>query len=873
MQSLSTYARQFLEKFQAPDLDSLQNIPPTIALEQVNPVRGSRATVGTSTEIYDYFRLLFEKIGIEYCPECETPMEKLSFQEMTARVLEKLPEKTPLLIGFKIELPHKKALRQEVLEGWVRTGFTRCLVGEELISLDPIPSLTQKEIIILVDRVQVKKDVATETRVSEDLRNAIRLGAGLVQVYYQEEEKIKFLSDFSSETRCLKCGKRSTPKTAASFSFNSPLGACETCKGFGNTLEVDPELIIPNPKLSIAQGAIDPFIKPSLKQWQKKLLAFCKSEKIDPDLPFRDLKAEQKKNIFEGKGNFIGVRGVFDLLAAEKYKMRIRVFISRYNSAFLCKACMGNRLKPAVLQVKIGNKNLSQMCGMNIMACQSFFKKLKLTPREKKIATDVLSQVERRLENLSTVGLGYLTLSRLTKTLSGGEYQRILLSTQLSQGLTDTLYVLDEPSIGLHPKDTHLLLQVLERLQKLGNSLLIVEHDPEIMQWADYLIDMGPGSGIYGGTVVFSGDKKTFLSSNTQTAKVLSEWKTKCKDAPQREINPEQEQWLELTGASENNLNQVDIKIPLKALVSITGVSGSGKSTLIVDTLYQALNKIFKGTSEKIGKFQSMSGFEYLSGIELVDQSPIGKSSRSNPITFMKGYDEIRSLFSETPLAVQNRYLPGHFSFNVTGGRCDKCEGEGRVRIDMVFMEDVFIPCEECQGKRFKPGILKVKYKGKNIDDCLKMTVEEAYDFFSHVSTLRSKFGILKEVGLGYLQLGQPGFTLSGGEAQRLKIARELASGIQNKSPMLYILDEPTTGLHFNEVEKLISVLRALVSNGHTVIVIEHNLQMICSSHYVIDLGPDGGDKGGNVVAVGSPKEIAKKKSSHTGSYLAEVYQ
>ncbi len=874
MQSLSTYARQFLEKFRAPLVDKIQNIPPTIAIEQINPVRNSRATVGTSTEIYDYLRLIFEKLGIEYCADCDVAMERLSYDQLCERIAATHAGKT-VLLAFHRKIPSKKDTAGDLVAEYLRSGYTRAIIKGELVSLEEEASVRGENLALIVDRIKMPEGkIAGEarTRLAEALRQSMQLGAGVAELYVETApKKFEAGGNYTTQTRCPKCLKITPPKTAISFSFNSPLGACQTCKGFGNTLEVDPDLIVPNPTLSIAQGAVDPFMKPSLKQWQKKLLAFCKTARIDADLPWRELSAEQRRMVFDGDKKFKGVRGVFAMLDKEKYKMRIRVFVSRYTSPFLCSDCKGSRLNASGLRVKIGERNISELTEMSVEQLRDFFNKLKLGAREQKIAADVLSQIHRRLETLDTVGLGYLTLARLTRSLSGGEYQRTLLATQLSQGLTETLYVLDEPSIGLHPKDTQQLLKVLNHLLSLGNSLLLVEHDPEVIEWGAHIVDMGPGSGTRGGEVMFSGTREEFLACGSQTAQAVKEWKLECLKAMEAAPRFAPSQWLELKGAAGNNLKNVDVKIPLKSLVAITGVSGSGKSTLIVDTVFQALAKIFHGRSEKISRFASLAGFEYLSSIELVDQSAIGKSSRSNPITFIKGYDEVRSLFSRTREAQARNLTPGHFSFNVPGGRCDTCEGEGRVKIDMVFLEDIYVPCQTCDEKRFKPSVLAVKYRGKSIDEVLKMTVDSAYDFFSDVAPLRAKLALLQEVGLGYLQLGQPGFSLSGGEAQRLKIARELAGAVAKRLPTLFILDEPTTGLHFSEIRRLISVLRRLVTNGHSVIVIEHNVQMICAAQYLIDLGPDGGEGGGNVVAVGTPKELAQKNLPHTGRYLRDL--
>lgn len=872
MQSLSTYARQFLEKFKAPLADEIKNIPPTIALEQMNPVRNSRATVGTSTEIYDYLRLLFEKIGEERCPQCKVPMRQISLFAMPNYLKATYPQ--TVLIGFHYPLPEKPMSRLPALEAMIANGYSRALWNGEVKVLEPsqLPKKgLPKSIDFVLDRLDLKPAL-TETqlrRVRESVSSAIQMGGGEGLLFSDREGGYAVIERLTTKPHCPQCRRASTPKSAAHFSFNSPLGACKTCKGFGNTLEVDPRLAIPNTKLSIAAGAIDPFTKPSLRHWKKQLLSFCKEHRIDISLPYEDLPKDAMEKIFEGYKKFPGVKGVFRELETEKYKLRIRVFVSRYKSPFLCPSCGGARLNEEVLSVHIGGKNIAEITALTFEQCIEFLKQLPLTRPQKEISQEPLEQLLRRLQTLITVGLGYLTSQRLTRTLSGGEYQRILLSTQLSQGLVDSCYVLDEPSIGLHPKDTSRLLSVLNELHHTGNTLIVVEHDPEIIEWGEHVVDMGPGSGSRGGKVVFAGNRALFSDAQTPTSQAMREWRLECKNAlnaPKRKIQA----MLELTGASGNNLKGIDIRIPLRSLVCITGVSGSGKSTLVVDTLHSALAKVFHGIHDKILPFDTIRGVALLNGVELVDQSPIGRSSRSNPITFIKAFDEIRSLFAQTPDAASRHLGPGHFSFNVKGGRCDTCEGEGRIKVDMVFMDDVWIPCEQCDGKRFKPSTLGVRYRGKNIDDCLRMTVDEAYDFFVSLQSLRSKLAILIEVGLGYLQLGQPSFTLSGGESQRLKIARSLAMPSSARGSTLFILDEPTTGLHFNEVAKLIYVFRRLIGSGHSVVVIEHNLQLICHSDYAIDLGPDGGEKGGYVVGMGTPKELAAMKLPYTGQHLAE---
>lgn len=880
MQSLSTYARQFMEKFKAPDAEQIRNLPPTIALEQMNPVRNSRATVGTTTEIYDYLRLLFDKIGIKYCVKCNLPMKALTFEEIFERLVTDHAGSVAV-VCFERAVAANSGVT-EVFRNCLRSGYSRVLIEGKILNIEEIlggnaiqadrvpPSLN-----VVLDRIripQASRKESDRTRITESLRTACSLSVGKGSIFVENAAVFSTKIEVSREECCPRCGEKSTPKSALTFSFNSPLGACPQCKGFGNLIDVDAELLVPNPNLSLVQGAVDPFTKPSLMRWQQKLLRFCSAANIDANIPYRELSAEHKKLILEGNRRFRGVKGVFKLLEKKKYKVHVRVFLSRYSSSVLCTSCKGARLNPSSLRVKVGDLNIAQVCHLALGECLEFIRALLLTPMERDIAREILKQITERLKNLVHVGLDYLTLSRLSKSLSGGEYQRILLGTQLSQGLVDTLYVLDEPSIGLHPKDTRLLLGVLDRLLELGNSLVVVEHDPDIIQWGSYIVDLGPGSGRHGGTVVFAGPQDRFLRSESVTSVGVRLWKKECQRALTRSSCDKRVHWIEIRGACGNNLRHIDVRIPLEGLVVVTGVSGSGKSTLIVDTLYQALSKIFSGRSEPIAKFESINGFDHLHSVELVDQTLIGKSSRSNPITFMKGYDEIRGLFASTPGAVAKGLKPGHFSFNVKAGRCDACEGEGRLRIEMVFMEDIWVPCDACNEKRFKPHILAIRYNGKNIDDCLRMTIDEARGFFKGMHQLQSKLALLYEVGLGYLQLGQPGYTLSGGESQRLKIARELMAGSGSGRPAtLFILDEPTTGLHFDEITKLIGVFRNLIRNGHSVVVIEHNLQVICSSDHVIDLGPDGGDNGGSLVAQGPPGLLASQKTPHTGLYLSRL--
>ncbi len=875
MQSLSTYARQFMEKFRPPLVKSISNIPPTVALEQINPVKNARAIVATTTELDDYIRVLFEKIGVEYCPTCNVAMEKLSYDEIFDKLLEKFKEKI-VLLTFNRKLPSSTLLCKEVLNSFLRSGYSRFIFKNQILSLDEsinYENFVDKEVYFIIDRIKSLNE-EERRRVIEALENGIRLGNGYVSIFVSNNgEKIRRKDDVTTFHKCPNCGKTAQLRNAASLSFNNPIGACKTCKGFGNIIDIDPERVVPNPNLSILNGAIEPFTKPSLMKWQRKLLEFCEWERIDYKLPFKDLEEKDKKKILFGCKNFRGVRDVLKRLEKDIYKVGVRVFLNRYRAVFTCKDCDGKRLSKQGLLVRICNRTIADLFELSIEECLYFFKSLHLLKREMSICADILEQIIKRLTYLDRVGLGYLTLSRPTKTLSAGEFQRILIATQLSLGLSDTLYVLDEPSIGLHPTNTQKLLELLEDIKNKPNTLVIVEHDPEIIKWADYIVDLGPGSGRFGGEVIYAGSLQNFMYSKSQTAESIRNWREYCK----LQINKTNEirpiNFLRIEGACENNLKNIDVEIPLNSFVVVTGVSGSGKSTLVVDTMYRALSRIYYGTAEKVGKFDKIFGFDKISGVELVDQTPIGRSSRSNPITFIKGYDEIRALFARTREAMAMGLSPGHFSFNVPGGRCETCQGEGKIKVEMIFMEDIWISCHECNEKRFKPFILSIKYKNKNIDECLRMTVDEAFSFFSDVPSLRTKLGVLREVGLGYLELGQPSYSLSGGEAQRIKIAKTLIEGSQKENPTLFLFDEPTTGLHFKEVEKLILAFSKLLSRGHSVVVIEHNLQMILAANYVVDLGPDGGDYGGRVVAVGSPAEIAEKKLPRTGLYLSEILE
>ncbi|MBI4040805.1 MAG: excinuclease ABC subunit UvrA [Deltaproteobacteria bacterium] len=854
IESLSTYARQFLEKIQRPDIDHIKNISPTIAIEQKNTVKNSRSTVGTSTELYDYLRLLFSKIGKMYCPTCGKQIQKNSIADIVEFVLKKLKDQKIYIIApYALDDLNP----QRVIKNFIQRGFTRIVHNHELLELSPTLSLnTKQELWLVIDRLQVSGDI--RHTLTNALETAYQEAQGRASVMVPQKESYSF----SRHLRCSTCNLKLPDLSPQFFSFNNPYGACPSCKGFGNHLRLDEDLIIPNKNLSLEEGAIEPWTKPARIKWQKRLLEFAAKYKIPTHTPYKNISEENQKLIFKGTRGFPGIVGFFNRLEEKKYKMAIRVLLSRYKSGFQCPDCQGNRLRKEAQYVKIANKTITEILAMNLKQAQTFFEKLTLSSFEQKASKEILRQLESRLCFLNKVGVEYLTLNRLTKTLSGGEAQRIQLANQLGASLVQTTYVLDEPSIGLHAKDHHRLLKLLKNLRDGGNTVIVVEHDRDTIQNADYIIELGPQGGERGGNLIFQGTASEFKKEDSLTASYLKNLhKITIPETRRKNIK----QFLELKGVHHHNLKSVDLKIPLNCFVCITGVSGSGKSSLIHDTLYNALARIFKLKSGKMGKFETISGFQHLSTVRLLDQHPIGKTSRSNPITFLKGYDDIRSLLASVSESRKQGYLPGHFSFNTRGGRCDACEGTGFEQVDMHFLSDVYLTCEHCQGKKFKPEILAIRYREKNIDDILNLTVDDAYHFFSAAPHLKQKLKLLQEVGLGYLKLGQSSTTLSGGEAQRLKIAKELSYNMRH---CLYILDEPTTGLHLDDIQKLLKVLNKLIADGNSILVIEHQLDVIKCADYIIDLGPEGGDKGGKIIAEGSPEEVIHHPSSYTGKFL-----
>jgi excinuclease ABC subunit A len=863
VESLSTYARQFLERVEKPDVDCVEGISPAIAIEQVNPVKHSRSTVGTTTEIYDYLRLLFAKIGKTICPDCGAQVQPDTVQGTVDRLLAEQPGKRALIL---YPLPITKATTaQGVMANLLAEGFVRVKVRDQVFTLSPNLTLDLdglSQIGVVVDRLVVEEK--QRGRLAESLEIAFIKGGGVALVDLVEGATWRLSDQF----HCLSCGRLFERPTPLFFSFNNPRGACSVCKGFGNILDYDLSLIIPDPRKSLAEGAIEPWTLPRyVRHYTDELRHLARRQQIDLHRPFNQLPEEQQHKILHGCGGFIGVLPFFRRLEAKKYKLYIRVFLSRYVTAIDCAQCGGARLRPDALYVKVGSFSIAELSRMTVDALERFWDTVDLTPFEREIAHSLLTQIQGRLSFLRHVGLNYLTIDRLTRTLSGGEAQRINLANQLGARLTDTLYILDEPTIGLHPRDTQRLIDILRQLTDQGNSVIVVEHDRDVIAAADHVVDLGPGAGEHGGELIFSGPtEKLWRDASSLTARYLRDELTIPVPTRRRST---QGRSLQLFGAQENNLQGIDLTIPLQTLTCITGVSGSGKSTLVHDTLYHALDRVFHGTSAKIGKFDRLVGVEQLRDVILLDQQPIGKTPRSNPVTYVDAFGPIRKLFAETSRARLAGYRPADFSFNVAGGRCEACEGNGFLRIEMHFMADLYVTCEQCGGTRFKPDLLEVRYRGVNIHDALQMSVTQAVDFFTEAPQARTRLGLLAEVGLGYIRLGQPANTLSGGEAQRLKIAAEL--GKKDPRDVLYILDEPTTGLHFDDVRTLVRVLNRLVDQGNTVVVVEHNIEVIKTSDYVIDLGPEGGEGGGEILAMGTPEAIARSRQSYTGRYLRQV--
>ncbi len=864
VESLSTYARMFLDKVARPDVDKVFNIRPAIAIEQKNQVRTARSTVGTATELADLFRLLFSKIGRPTCPECREEARSFQAETATQDLLDRFSGARAMVL-FPITSPTPKQ-EQEFVQALLTRGFSRIKVGEEVLDLHEAGTHSlgrNRPVLVVLDRLLIRSD--DRPRLVEAIETAFREAEGqcFVDVIGQGTHA------YSTEFRCQRCGRTFEPLRPILFSFNHPLGACPDCKGFGNILRYDPTLVIRDQGKSLAQGAIEPWSKSGTDWWQKQMLLAMKRQGIDITTPFKDLPESVQRKLWEGDDSFEGINDFFEYMEGKRYKLHVRVLLSRYRTPYTCPTCRGSRLKPDARYVKIAGWDIHDLSDLTIDAAASWIESLTLRPFERTIAQDILRQLSAKLRFLRRVGLGYLTLSRQTKTLSGGEAQRVSLANQLGSGLVGTLYVLDEPTIGLHARDTNLLAGILKDLAAAGNTVVVVEHDRHMIESADYIVELGPGSGEKGGEVVCAAPTKEFLLDRRPvTARYLRGENIIPLPRSRRSGTGKV---LVLAGACEHNLKNLIVRIPLGMLICVTGVSGSGKSTLVEDTLYRAVARVFRVDSLPMGQFKAIKGLEYLKGVRLINQQPIGRTPRSNPITYLKAFDEIRSIFAAEREALRQGLTPSHFSFNASVGRCERCEGSGVEKLEMYFFEDIYVPCEACEGKRFKPQVLGIRHRGKTIADVLDMTVDDALALFFNTPKLSSKLHLLSSIGLGYLKLGQSATTLSGGEAQRLKIAAELRDG--TAKDILYIMDEPTTGLHFDDIKKLLSVLHKLVNAGNTLVVVEHNLDVIKSADWIIDLGPEGGEAGGQIVAEGRPEQVAKVESSHTGTFLAQALE
>ena len=908
VESLSAYARQFLERIEKPDVDSIEGISPAVAIKQKNSTRNPRSTVATATEIYDYLRLLFARVGRTYCAQCGQEVKRDTVDEVAASVME-LGEGTRLNVLFPVHAhpvvpaDDKKSKRKtfkakqeeaaaetEALKARLfelrKQGFNRLYQSGNIYEFSTPESLLEvdfsKPLFALVDRIVIVSD--SRARIVDALETSYRqAGEAIFESVPRDGEKPRQLR-FSRRFECSRCKIRYEEPEPRLFSFNNPFGACPRCQGFGNTIDFDMDLVIPDKSKTLAEGAIEPWTKPKYRPLFTELRRWAREQKIPVDVPWFQLSHEQHEAVMEGDDDFMGIRGFFAHLERKKYKLHVRVFLSRYRGYATCGDCGGQRLRQEARQVRVGGKNICEICCLTVAKAAEFFRALSLSEAEREIADKLLEEIQDRLRFLNEVGLEYLTLSRMASTLSGGEAQRIQLATSLGSRLVGALYVLDEPSIGLHSRDTAKLINILHDLRDLGNTILVVEHDSEIMRASDRILDLGPGAGEHGGKVVGEG---TFAQLNSISTSLTGRYlKGDLRiQLPSARRKPTSEK-LKIEGARAHNLKNITVEIPLRMLVAITGVSGSGKSTLVHDVLYRGLaasKNQSNGVPPPVGAFDHIYGSQFIDEVVLVDQSPIGRTPRSNPVTYIKAFDAIREVFASTPEAQKRGFSAGHFSFNIPGGRCEVCQGDGTVTVEMQFLADVELICEECKGTRYKSEVLDVRYRGKNIHELLQLTVKEGLQFFSAVPKITDKLRVLDEVGLGYLRLGQSATTLSGGEAQRMKLAAHLQpksmrqeedaeNGNGKRKPRyLYIFDEPTTGLHFDDVSKLLAAFRRLIDAGGSILVIEHNMDVIKAADWVIDLGPEGGEGGGGVVVAGTPETVAKKKESYTGKWLARI--
>ena len=919
VESLSAYARQFLERIEKPDADVIDGIAPAVAIRQKNTTRNPRSTVATATEIYDYLRLLFARVGRTYCLQCGNQVKKDTVDEVASAVLA-MGEGTRLNVLFPLYVPTVpaepgKPRRQKkssagaspAVAGAIRPrtapvstalsdalktrlfdlrkrGFNRLYQNGQIFEFSTPESLLDinfaEPVFLLVDRLSVSSDA--RARIVDAVEISYREAGEVIFETAPRDDQPSKQVRFSHRFECKHCNLRYEEPEPRLFSFNNPYGACPRCQGFGNTIDFDLDLVIPDKTKTLNDGAIEPWTKPKYRPLFTELKRFARQADIPLDLPWMDLSSEHQRLVIQGEGRFFGVRGFFNHLERKKYKLHVRVFLSRYRGYSTCSTCGGARLRPEARQVKINGKNICDVCSMTVEESSKFFEQVRLTEQEAAIAEKLLQEIQERLRFLNDVGLEYLTLDRLASTLSGGEAQRIQLATSLGSRLVGTLYVLDEPSIGLHSRDTHRLIRILHDLRDLGNTILVVEHDPDVMRASDRILDLGPGAGENGGKVIAVGTYDEIRKTPASlTGRYLAEELRIQLPNVRRKPGARQ---IRIYGARAHNLKRIDLAIPLGMIVAITGVSGSGKSTLLHDVLYQALSaakKQVNGAPPPAPAWDRLEGAEFIDQVVLVDQSPIGRTPRSNPVTYIKAFDGIRDLFASLPESQKRGFAAGHFSFNIPGGRCETCQGDGTVTVEMQFLADVELICEECKGTRYKPQVLEVRYRGKNIHEVLDLTVKEALQFFAGVPKVVDKLRVLEEVGLGYLRLGQSATTLSGGEAQRMKLAAHLQPAAReigrlhteghHRNRILYIFDEPTTGLHFDDVSKLLSAFRRLIDAGGSILVIEHNLEVIKTADWVIDLGPEGGERGGYVLGAGPPEAIAKLPGSYTGKFLARL--
>ena len=884
MESLSSYARQFLGQMDKPDVDYIEGLSPAISIDQKTTSRNPRSTVGTVTEIYDYLRLLFARVGHPHCPKCGKPVNQQSLDQMLDQLLA-LPERTKLLIMAQA-VRGKKGEHKKLLEHIRKEGYTRLRIDGEIRDAGEEIQLEKNKkhtIEVVIDRLIIRPEI--RPRMAESMEVALKMGQGVAYVQIVDGEQLMFSQNFACEA----CGISLPEITPRMFSFNSPFGACPVCSGLGSQMEMDLELVLPDRAKSLAEGAIAPMSTNVKGYYMRQMDALVQKYGCTLDTAWQEMPAKLQQKLLYGTGEeilefgyenmfgqykihripFEGVMNILNRRYRESESDTMREEYENYMSVNLCPECHGARLKPEVLAVTIGGKNIQQVTDMPVAQCQEFFQQVEFTDRERTIGQQVLKEIHARLGFLSKVGLEYLTLSRAAGTLSGGEAQRIRLATQIGSGLVGVLYILDEPSIGLHQRDNNKLLEALKNLRNMGNTLLVVEHDEDTMRVADHIVDIGPGAGSQGGYVVAQGTAEEIMTvPESVTGQYLSHKKFIPVPEKRRQGNGN---FLEILGAEENNLKNVHLKLPLGVFTVITGVSGSGKSTLINEILYKAVASKLYRIKGRPGKFKKLLGMENVDKVIDIDQSPIGRTPRSNPATYTGVFDLIRTLFSQCSEAKMRGYKPGRFSFNIKGGRCETCKGDGIIKIEMHFLSDVYVPCEVCGGARYNRETLEVKYKGKSIADVLNMTIEEAVEFFKNVPRIANKLQVLQDVGLGYVRLGQSATTLSGGEAQRVKLATELSRRSTGRT--LYILDEPTTGLHTADIHRLLEILQRLVDGGDSVVVIEHNLDVIKSADYIVDLGPEGGDKGGTIVAQGTPEEIVKVKASYTGKFLKPMLE